>query len=141
MYLSSTHPSRCLKKYCVCFNANLECSVGRCRCIDCKNPHGNISSQSQAAAAASAVVIQTAEDMKCTCTKNNCLKLYCGCFRQDVVCNSNCICIECKNTEEESGPKGERTFMRNEELRKRPNFLFKTPKKKSGIGCSCTRNK
>jgi len=29
--------SRCVKKYCDCFNAGLECGVGRCRCTDCAN--------------------------------------------------------------------------------------------------------
>mmetsp|Transcript_34320 Transcript_34320/g.61617 ORF Transcript_34320/g.61617 Transcript_34320/m.61617 type:complete len:897 (-) Transcript_34320:68-2758(-) len=140
--------SNCLKKYCVCFNAGIECNVGRCKCIDCKNPLGAISNHNTQAAAAAALfsimevpgAIRTAENTKCRCTKTYCLKLYCDCFRQDLICNSNCECIDCKNAEEDSGPTGERTRAKEEIMKTRPH-VFQTPKKKSGGGCSCLRNK
>lgn len=34
----------------------------------------------------------------CTCTKSECLKLYCMCFREGVSCNDHCKCTNCLNT-------------------------------------------
>jgi len=133
--------SRCLKKYCVCFNAGIECSAGRCKCNNCANPLGRISAAASAGLTSdSALPIKAKEDLKCKCVKTNCLKLYCDCFRQDKQCNSNCGCLECKNTVDESGPTGRRTLARNEILKTRP-LIFSVPKKQSGLGCNCTKNK
>ena len=30
----------CLKKYCVCFAAQIQCGADKCKCNNCKNPHG-----------------------------------------------------------------------------------------------------
>lgn len=35
----------------------------------------------------------------CKCTRTNCLKKYCECYRAGVVCGENCKCTECKNHE------------------------------------------
>jgi len=138
--------SKCLKKYCICFNAEVECSVGRCKCSDCQNPRGAVSNQYSAATAAALCavievpVIRNSDNTKCRCSKTNCLKLYCDCFRQDLTCNSTCDCIGCKNTEEDSGPTGARTRAKEDIMKTRPG-VFQTPKKRSGGGCSCLRNK
>ena len=96
-HYANTH--RCLKKYCVCYQGGYECSVGRCKCVDCKNPYGAISQFGSAQIATlnptiTVPVIVSAENLKCKCTKTSCLKLYCECFRQDVVCNDKCDCLE-----------------------------------------------
>lgn len=36
---------------------------------------------------------------RCTCKNSNCLKFYCECFANGKFCE-NCICINCKNTQE-----------------------------------------
>ena len=36
----------------------------------------------------------------CKCMKIDCLKLYCECFAKGKTCNSSCICVMCKNSEE-----------------------------------------
>ena len=33
----------------------------------------------------------------CNCTKSNCMKKYCECFKQGFSCNSLCRCMDCKN--------------------------------------------
>ncbi|KAL7534816.1 hypothetical protein ACHAXR_008392 [Thalassiosira sp. AJA248-18] len=135
--------SKCLKKYCVCFNAGVECGVGRCKCINCKNPNGAISNHAKSTKFGSLIEppkVRTTENTKCRCSKTNCLKLYCDCFRQDLECNPTCRCVDCQNTERHSGPMGARTQAREEYMKTRPT-VFQTPKKKSGGGCSCLRNK
>ena len=36
---------------------------------------------------------------RCTCKNSNCLKFYCECFANGKFCD-NCICVNCKNTQE-----------------------------------------
>ena len=33
----------------------------------------------------------------CNCTKSNCLKKYCECFKANLKCSVNCRCRECDN--------------------------------------------
>ena len=33
----------------------------------------------------------------CTCTKSNCNKKYCECYKSGKMCNVNCRCLNCKN--------------------------------------------
>mmetsp|Transcript_13135 Transcript_13135/g.26657 ORF Transcript_13135/g.26657 Transcript_13135/m.26657 type:complete len:436 (-) Transcript_13135:2281-3588(-) len=37
---------------------------------------------------------------KCTCTKTQCLKLYCECFSGGKYCNDDCVCASCNNSQE-----------------------------------------
>lgn len=37
---------------------------------------------------------------KCTCSKTKCLKLYCECFANGLVCGVDCGCKGCCNTED-----------------------------------------
>lgn len=131
----------------MCFQASVECSVGRCRCSDCENPHGMISraasdrANKKGGEDGSGGPRVTAENVRCKCSSTNCLKLYCECLRNDLVCGPNCACKECKNTEEEAGPTGERTRVRNEIIKAKGMKAFHTPKKRTGNGCSCTRSR
>lgn len=38
----------------------------------------------------------------CTCKKSHCQKKYCQCFDKGIKCGDMCICIECKNIDEEA---------------------------------------
>jgi len=79
-----------------------------------------------------------------------CLKLYCECFRNGLICGIDCECEQCKNSDEN----GEERLREMAKLRKR-NKLFasqqgkgkvdvkSTSRKKSlnGWGCSCRKSK
>ena len=39
---------------------------------------------------------------KCTCSKTKCLKLYCECFANGLVCGVDCGCKGCCNTDDHS---------------------------------------
>ena len=46
---------------------------------------------------------RSASDKGCSCSKTQCLKLYCSCFANNLLCNKDvCICSDCKNCEAES---------------------------------------
>lgn len=76
----------------------------------------------------------------CKCVKSKCLKLYCDCFQAGKVCNKECICRNCENTEANSGPDGIRTKTMEAILARRPD-AFDVRVKKSGEGCSCKKNR
>mmetsp|Transcript_6252 Transcript_6252/g.22220 ORF Transcript_6252/g.22220 Transcript_6252/m.22220 type:complete len:107 (-) Transcript_6252:1180-1500(-) len=33
----------------------------------------------------------------CRCGRTKCLKQYCACFRNDVRCTNDCVCVDCHN--------------------------------------------
>jgi len=43
--------------------------------------------------------IEEVSDRSCTCSKTECLKLYCECFSKGFTCNYMCRCANCKNNE------------------------------------------
>ena len=90
----------CKKKYCACFSRGKYCDG--CECKNCENfPRPNPQSPIQN--------IKNSEDNEenmespktqrviCNCTKSNCMKKYCECFKRGFVCNSLCRCLDCKN--------------------------------------------
>ena len=84
----------CKKKYCACFSRGKFCDG--CECKNCENVPKEISQP---------LNIQKNEIEEnpklqrviCNCTKSNCMKKYCECFKQGFNCNSLCRCLECKN--------------------------------------------
>ena len=47
---------------------------------------------------------QGTEEITCTCTKSNCNKKYCECYKTDKKCNDNCRCINCFNKKDGNSP-------------------------------------
>ncbi|KAL7491377.1 hypothetical protein ACHAWT_001902, partial [Skeletonema menzelii] len=77
----------------------------------------------------------------CKCAKTRCLKLYCPCFEKGIVCHEGCICSNCMNTTEESGPDGIRTKAIEEILSRRPLAFDKREGDSNDIGCICKKTK
>ncbi|XP_014878360.1 protein lin-54 homolog isoform X2 [Poecilia latipinna] len=77
----------------------------------------------------------------CHCTRSRCLKLYCECFANGVMC-SNCDCSNCHNNEEHELKRREAIKLRNPNAFKSKLVDWKTGKAKSwnNKGCNCKRS-
>ena len=73
----------------------------------------------------------------CRCKFSRCLKLYCECFQQKLMCNDSCLCRDCLNTEKYEPL---RTEVMESILARRPD-AFEQRVKIIGAGCSCKKNK
>ena len=83
--------TKCLKKYCECFANNRYCRD--CNCVDCMNKmsflNNNVSNSSKE--------LSDNGEVFCTCTKSNCNKKYCECYKINKKCNEKCRCVNCLN--------------------------------------------
>lgn len=97
--------SQCLKLYCDCFQAGQICG-DNCLCVKCMNTveeSGDYGKRNVARAvclsrnpdAFKTKVKKTGEG--CSCKNSRCLKKYCDCFNNSVICSSKCICRDCEN--------------------------------------------
>ena len=95
--------SNCMKLYCDCF-ANGEKCIG-CNCTNCSNVIGNDINIKKVY---DEVVGKNPVSMKlnlqkelktngCNCSKSNCLKKYCECFKAGLKCSKTCRCKTCDN--------------------------------------------
>ena len=95
--------SNCMKLYCDCF-ANGEKCIG-CNCVNCSNVIGNDINIKKVY---DEVVGKNPVSMKlnlqkelktngCNCSKSNCLKKYCECFKAGLKCSKTCRCKACDN--------------------------------------------
>ena len=65
---------------------------------------------------------ENTEVITCTCTKSNCNKKYCECYKAGKQCNYNCRCLNCANklhkdnddNEEEINKKNVKKYKKNE---------------------------
>ena len=92
----------CKKKYCACFSKNIFCED--CECKDCENrPQfigeklNNMSNNIKNKEAIEKINYSKTEATNpkterviCNCTKSNCMKKYCECYKQGFNCNSLC---------------------------------------------------
>ena len=102
----------CTKKYCACFSKGILCDG--CECKNCENCVPRINELSLRPGLDSVIKgermlenddynkkeeIQINKNQRviCNCTKSNCMKKYCECFKQGFNCNSLCRCLDCKN--------------------------------------------
>jgi hypothetical protein len=67
----------------------------------------------------------------CNCVKSRCLKLYCDCFQQGVLCNTFCKCEQCLNIESQSFEGGELFRAKGLYMLRKPD-AFGKKKKKTG---------
>ncbi|CAB9530914.1 tesmin/TSO1-like CXC [Seminavis robusta] len=106
--------SRCLKLYCKCFQTSNFCDRDLCRCKDCHNtqeydgPKGERRIAMKTIKARRPNAFETRPTKKtgegCSCKKNRCLKKYCDCFANGVICiDEKCTCKSCGNGRRDSG--------------------------------------
>lgn len=81
--------SRCLKRYCVCFNAAKSCN-NACQCSEC----GNLERHQEPSKHAKKLEL-------CRCRRSRCLKRYCECFAVARRCCDKCKCTDCGNRPED----------------------------------------
>ena len=91
----------CLKKYCACFAKNKFCED--CDCKNCENKPkkgtNNNTLEQNIINYGNNIISneQKTQRIICNCTKSNCMKKYCECYKQNMSCNSLCRCIDCSN--------------------------------------------
>ena len=90
----------CQKKYCACFAKRKYCED--CDCKNCENQpkkgNNNLSEHNLINYTNNQITsnIKT-QRIICNCTKSNCMKKYCECYKQGLICNSLCRCLDCCN--------------------------------------------
>lgn len=78
----------------------------------------------------------------CKCGNSQCLKLYCECFHNGALCDSEiCRCADCKNNDGNNEPKGAREYAILKIMAKRPDAFHHKVKRRTGNWCKCKKSK
>ena len=104
-YFCNCKKTKCLKLYCECF-ANGEYCID-CNCNHCLNIIGNeneitknyneVKDKNPVALKFNLTSKNNDISFGCNCTKSNCLKKYCECFKLKKKCGDFCRCRDCDN--------------------------------------------
>ena len=88
----------CKKKYCACFSRGKYCDGCECKnCENVPNPNTPTTPTQNFQKIEDSNENPKSQKVICNCTKSNCMKKYCECFKQGFNCNSLCRCWDCKN--------------------------------------------
>ena len=85
--------TNCIKKYCACFSNGKYCD--QCECINCMNTPKNKKEKENENRNRN--ILNYDNNVICNCTKSNCLKKYCECYKLGKECGTLCRCIGCAN--------------------------------------------
>ena len=86
--------TKCIKKYCECFANNKLCID--CHCQNCMNKSKNYNYMKKNSINISGEE-NDLDEIICTCSKSNCCKKYCECYKLGKKCTNKCRCINCMN--------------------------------------------
>ena len=87
--------TKCIKKYCECFANHKYCID--CHCQNCMNKLTEINPIQNNNISSITENDNELEQTICTCTKSNCCKKYCECFKINKKCSKRCRCLNCMN--------------------------------------------
>lgn len=108
--------TRCLKLYCDCFQAGRICTSS-CSCISCLNIKSESGEHGERTKAIYTILSRKPDafqkkdkssKMGCACRNSKCLKKYCVCFSEKILCGSRCVCTNCLNITGIEGVTGSR---------------------------------
>ena len=85
--------TNCIKKYCACYSNGKFCDG--CECINCMNTSKNKKEKENENRNRN--ILNYENNVICNCTKSNCLKKYCECYKLGKECGTLCRCIGCAN--------------------------------------------
>ncbi|CAD8174813.1 unnamed protein product [Paramecium pentaurelia] len=78
----------------------------------------------------------------CSCTKTNCLKMYCSCFHNGQTCVEQCKCEECQNTDDYLNQRHEAVeYIRKKANRNKKVTQEKLFETKDVWGCNCKKTR
>lgn len=97
----------CLKKYCACYANGKFCEGCDCKnCCNTKDNENNILLNNNQSDTDSHISNENNNSINhvhgvliCNCTKSNCTKKYCECYKQGKECGPLCRCVNCVNKE------------------------------------------
>ena len=90
--------TKCIKKYCECFANNKLCID--CHCQNCMNKSKSYNYNYKYTQKSSINISEPENELDeiiCTCSKSNCCKKYCECYKLGKKCTNKCRCINCMN--------------------------------------------